>query len=800
VVINNSEFGTNVFRGVEDSSGGIRIKAENIEVKNFSQINSVGYGGVPASIGDSGNIEFTANNSLLMENGALIRAGTGGSGKGGDIVVRTGSLTVRDGSVFYSPVFGGTGNGGDVDIDAESIHFSNAKYPGYLTGVSTQIHWPGTGKGGDVRINTESLEMLAGTQISTPTFSSGQGGNITVTVNGHVSIEGTRQLTPGGSTIYTGLFANTFSGADGGNIELTANNLQLTTEAGLQVRTFWTGNAGDATVRVGSLEMSDASYITTSAAGSEGGSAGNLEVIADNIFISGPESSADPFDADFTGLTSSSSYNAGSGGNMRITTDSLTLTNRAQITSSSNGPDLGGNMEIYVGSFQVLNGSAVLSSGLGSGPGGNVVVVADSVLVSGVHPEPFTDATGTLALAPSGIASQSANLPAGAGAAAKRAGDVVITTNSLELWDGGRLSVETFDSGHAGNIHVDADNVIISGVNSDLRDFQIAHGRDPRSAHSGIFADTGGRRLGNAATGNGGNIEITAQNVQLSDQGLITSATETPGDGGIIALTADNVSLSGGASIAAESRLAFATITGNAGDISITANQTLSSHNSSITTAADEAEGGDIAISAPRVEFFNNTSVRAETFGVGDAGNILITAPVDFYMNHSSVTTEAVQADGGNIKIDADGMVYIVDSEITASVGGGPNTVGGNVSIDPEYVILKNSNVIAQAFEGRGGNITIIADLFLQDEYSEVSASSAKGVHGTVDIRAPIKDISQQVKPLSKTFTSASEMLREACIARIRGGEYSSFIVGGRDGLPLEPGPRGLLPSPLPLQ
>ena len=41
----------------------------------------------------------------------------------------------------------------------------------------------------------------------------------------------------------------------------------------------------------------------------------------------------------------------------------------------------------------------------------------------------------------------------------------------------------------------------------------------------------------------------------------------------------------------------------------------------------------------------------------------------------------------------------------------------------------------------------------------------------------------------------ALALLREPCMARIQGGKYSSFVVGGRDGLPLEPG--GLLPSPI---
>jgi large exoprotein involved in heme utilization and adhesion len=140
-------------------------------------------------------------------------------------------------------------------------------------------------------------------------------------------------------------------------------------------------------------------------------------------------------------------------------------------------------------------------------------------------------------------------------------------------------------------------------------------------------------------------------------------------------------------------------------------------------------------------------------------------------------------------------MVFLGESEITASVGGGPDTVGGNIFLDPAFVILRNSNIIANAFEGRGGNIRIIAGTFLADPNSRVDASSDKGIDGTVDIRAPIKDLSQKVSPLPEEYMKVADLLREACIARVRGGEYSSFVVGGREGLPMEPGT--LLPSPL---
>ena len=126
-------------------------------------------------------------------------------------------------------------------------------------------------------------------------------------------------------------------------------------------------------------------------------------------------------------------------------------------------------------------------------------------------------------------------------------------------------------------------------------------------------------------------------------------------------------------------------------------------------------------------------------------------------------------------------------------MGGGPETAGGNIFIDPHYVILNDSQIIANAYEGKGGNITIVADLFLQDPGSVVSASSALGVSGTVDIQAPISNISGVLAPLTSTFVSATDLLRERCIARIHEGKYSSFIIGGRDGIPQEPG--SLMPS-----
>ena len=85
--------------------------------------------------------------------------------------------------------------------------------------------------------------------------------------------------------------------------------------------------------------------------------------------------------------------------------------------------------------------------------------------------------------------------------------------------------------------------------------------------------------------------------------------------------------------------------------------------------------------------------------------------------------------------------------------------------------------------------------MFLADPGSLVDASSKLGIDGRVDIRAPVTQISGSLAPLSKEFLSAAALLHERCADRIGGGRLSSLVVGGSDGLPLEPG--GPLPSPL---
>jgi len=138
----------------------------------------------------------------------------------------------------------------------------------------------------------------------------------------------------------------------------------------------------------------------------------------------------------------------------------------------------------------------------------------------------------------------------------------------------------------------------------------------------------------------------------------------------------------------------------------------------------------------------------------------------------------------------------MTNSVVTSSVGNPTktNTTGGNITIDPQNVILQNSQIIAQAFAGTGGNITITSGVFLADPTSIVDASSALGVSGAVDIRSPVSNISGIIGRLPESVLAAQTLLRAACAARLAESRVSSFVERGRDHIPV--GPEGLLATP----
>jgi large exoprotein involved in heme utilization and adhesion len=372
------------------------------------------------------------------------------------------------------------------------------------------------------------------------------------------------------------------------------------------------------------------------------------------------------------------------------------------------------------------------------------VTATETLTISGTAPD-GTHSSGIFAGA------------AGTGAGAGSAGNLVVQAPRVTLTGGAQINSVTSGPGKGGTVMVTATETL------------SLSGTVPRPsggmAPSGIVA---GAAETAAGAGSAGNIVVQAPQVILTDGAQIIGSSLGPGQGGSVTVTAENA----------------LTITGR--DSGLRA------------TASGSGRGGDIAIQAHQLQLTDGASLTAESTGTGNAGNVTITTQDSFLSTHGTVVTRATQADGGDIKITAANFLRLRDSAITASVGGGQQTVGGNITIDPRFILLQNSQIVARAFEGQGGKILLRAQqAFLADPASTVSASASSklGINGLVDIQSPVKSITGALAPLPQAFARTTELLRNRCAERVREGTVSRFVLGGRDGVPLEPG--SWLPSAL---
>ena len=77
---------------------------------------------------------------------------------------------------------------------------------------------------------------------------------------------------------------------------------------------------------------------------------------------------------------------------------------------------------------------------------------------------------------------------------------------------------------------------------------------------------------------------------------------------------------------------------------------------------------------------------------------------------------------------------------------------------------------------------------------SRIDASSLEGVSGTVRVQSSISQAGGKIVPLSKSTPEVTALLNQRCAA-VASGQYSSFVLAGRESLPAESG--GWLMNPL---
>ncbi len=342
-------------------------------------------------------------------------------------------------------------------------------------------------------------------------------------------------------------------------------------------------------------------------------------------------------------------------------------------------------------------------------------------------------------------------------------------------------------------------------------------------------------------------IDISAKDIAVTQGSIINSATFANGSGGDLKVVTDTLRIADGAQLSSGSTRAPARVmfppnfhpsgaggeitvqalgptgsvvidgaksgifadtegTGAGGAINLSA-KALTIQNggmiSASTTGTDtRAIGGSIIVNATdQVTLTDGASITARSTGPADAGTISINAGKQLDVmgtgtTKSLITTEAKLAQGGDIKIQAVDRVRVVNGEISTSVRGGAGS-GGNITIDPKVVILQNSEVLAQAVGGKGGDISITTPVFVADQSSRVDASTPFGLNGRVTIQSPTSNLSGTVGQLVSKLSPPQVLLQNRCVA-LAGGEQSTFLLSGRNTLPAEPG--GWLSSPVPME
>ena len=662
----------------------------------------------------------------------------------GSVKIRGGQLVINQATISADTA---EADGAPIAIDINvtgAVSLSNTNLPALTARTS------GAGNAGDIEVSSGSLNATFGKDpfadtshvslIDSSTIGSGHGGNVTITT-GALTATNVPSLENGNF-----ILSGTGGDGKGGDVTITADDAQFTSiniDTGGVTTFLGPGAAGNLTVKAQSLFLENITWGVDSM--SSGGtinveSAGLLSIQHGSIISSTPLL-----------------------GNNTITikADRFLLGENSQILAST-AFENGGDISVTSRIVEFSNSGFIATQTFGDGNAGKIIITASEQVR-------FID-DPTLVFAPSGLYTSSNG---GAGNFGN-AGNITITTPRLELSNGARINATTFTSGQGGNVNItNANSVLITGERSFPIDVFGAPFFQGGTRASGIYTSTLGTEFCTGACGKAGNINIATGSLTLQNGGLIDSGSSNNGAGGNITVSASDQAL-----------LSGTMIDGAPGGI----------QSRTVGTAPDSGAGGNIALTAGQsVAISDGASVSASSTGPGNAGNILINAGQQLdLMGNSSIKTDAAQASGGDIDIRAIDRVRLVNSSINTSVFGGDGN-GGNITIDPNVVVLQGSQVKAEAFQGVGGDITITTPLFLRDSTSEVSALSPFGLNGTVTIQSPTSNVSGSLGPLTSTPSQSQILLTQRCAA-LASGQASSFVVVGREQLPADPG--GWLTSP----
>lgn len=727
----------------------------------------------------AGRVRLTGGD-IVVENGATVTASTQGMHNAGAVELRatTGSIQLSDStveSIGASP--GGAGQilidaQTDVRIDATSVTTeapaANTRRTGAIiieagdevwssaatitaSGVTDELGAPAT-----IQLTGASLTLTNGTSISSTTAGAREAGNIFLTASGAITLN---QFTASSLTTASGNAGNveitadildvrlgqvsTFSngvnlgvgeiGGDGGDIVVSARVIDIdnviswtpSTTTALMALGTSTGTDGDA----GRIVMGRSDSIITLrhaelSSGTSGvGDGGDIDILANQLTIIGGGVSSGPVrvNTPVGGVSAAT----GQGGDITITANVLEL----GATTPATGP---------------INLGVISASTTGAGNAGAVELnIAQRLTMNEGAIQALTGAEGD------------------AGAVTINAANATITmTNSSIL-------SSTAGSGDAGSVEVRARSLAMSGVN------RISSAVESDPIVSGVT---------DAPSGAAGSVQvIVSENLVMDGFSRVLSSAESEeasGAGSVVVDVGGALDMASMSSISAQSRAVAPGAP--AGQVNVTAASIAVRDSAEISTTSHSANAaGDISIEANTLRVDGPgariTSENTSPAG-GDAGSITIVADNVVLANGGSVSTDSNSGAAGDITftLSPSGVMWLrgplagPGGVVTTSSGAG---TGGRIVINEPLAIITSGGSILALGQAGGANVSLRSGYFIasSDRINTVA------VDGVLIIDSQVQDVSSGTEEPELPFLDAGDVLSGRCNAVRESGQASHF-------------------------
>ncbi|AFY45257.1 S-layer family protein [Nostoc sp. PCC 7107] len=380
-----------VNQSLVDASGltsrGIQLQGNNISLKDGSAalIQTVG-SQAPNSIRvrATGSLDLAGDVRTAPDVGIVtgvissrLMTETLGKGKGADINVSAGDLLLNDGGILLARTYG-FDSGGNINVNiARDIQINRVTplNPIATSGIATPTF--GSGQSGNINITASNLTITDGGLILSNNFGKGDSGNVNVNISRTIEIKGIYPITLAPANISSTVFGK----GNGGSVNLKTSRLIVENNASVSTASLNSGAGGNLTINASeSIELRNGGIsaaapilptILRQAFGLPDRPSGN----AGSVTINTPT-----LQIDNGGVVAVNNEGLGNGGILNINGNSLRLDNKGRLIANTASGE-GGNINLNLKSDLILrNNSFISTEAKGTGNGGNLTINAPIIL------------------------------------------------------------------------------------------------------------------------------------------------------------------------------------------------------------------------------------------------------------------------------------------------------------------------------------------------------------------------------------------------------------------------------------